>query len=258
MDGIPAMPNLRVVWIDPMKDTLIEDIKNKDAYIHSVSNFWSVMLMELGIEMAPLQTDVKEAIDAVFCSDPDIFKPGVNPKEEGARMLTIKDLSPRQYFVTPQKQFSDLWIADLSPSQKHVREEMGITLSNARGKKNQHHGLMLFEPQGGIVSESSDVLEVATAFRRIKVSGGADTIGQFSATLKSARDVLRDRKSKATRIWILCDVRPLLDPRRSEADQYPALIQDILNDGHSITFIRCYPSLRTQDFLPPQVTVIDL
>lgn len=252
MEGIPDMPNCRVIWFDPTGDVESSD----DAYKAEVANFWNCMLNEVSIPMAPVQSNAITVVDMAFKKDFEFLSLDFNASEQGARMVTLEELRTHQILSNPAEAFTHLWVADLSPSQSSVREAMARRLSDARGVKGQYHGLYVFESGNGtLYGENSDVLELAAAFRQVNPNGGADYLGSFCATLKKVRDELRLRRARNCSISILSDVAPKVDSSLPESDQYLAILQEILGDGHSVTFVKTNRMLDVSGFIPREIKI---
>ncbi len=252
MEGVPDMPGCRVVWLDPTGDKETGD----DAFKSEVANFWSCMFGEVSMEMAPVQSSVSTAVAMAIGEGLEVLSPALRASETEVKMLTLAQMRPDYEPRKKSPGFSDVWLADLSGSQSKVREAMARRLADARGVAGEYHGLFVFESGGGgLYSENADVLEIAAAFRQAEPNGGADTPGAFSATLKNLRDELRERRRRESRVWILSDVPPSPDDSVPDSERYPAVLADLLSDGHEVTFLRTNRSLDAKAFLPRELKI---
>ncbi len=105
-----------------------------------------------------------------------------------------------------------------------------------------------------LFDEGDDPSVIAKALRSVELSNGNDRPECLEAALHEIQEELRRRKVEKTNITIFTDAPPHEPHESPEAYDYRALFRKLLMAGHSITVVRCSPSLETE-WIPSGVTI---
>lgn len=127
---------------------------------------------------------------------------------------------------------------------------------------SEWYGMWLYSdhedsPATELFREGNDPASMAKALREIKLTGGGDIPESLEDAL---HDVLRElihREVANANITIFTDAPAHLPAECPHAYDYRADIQKLLQAGHTITLVKCHPSLKT-DWLPKGVNVREL
>ncbi len=266
--GVPSnagtLAELKVIWWNPVAKQ-----SGPLSYRKLIESWWVRYLSGLEIAMTSIQEDKLPFLQNFYSTSLIELTPSYEKGGSEVTIVTLEELikdaqeqalHTSRILVRKQLQaFSIIWLVDCSGSQASALETIARRISEERGISNQYMGLILFDSgKAALYSESANALEIASAFRQAPSLGGMDLRGSFGAGLKISQELITQRQSRHVTLRIVSDVAPALEENRPIALQYPTLLEQLINSGHRIEFVRCDKSLDTSTFLPAGTQVSDL
>jgi hypothetical protein len=180
-------------------------------------------------------------------------------QEVDQAIVTAKDPSAiSNEFLPPAKRsLSSLWICDTSLSNRAAMQKTGNRIAALTQQPNLNYALICFGRKPGsdallnayIQCIDDDPQVMAQNFWNAP-EGGMDIPGGLYSALRVARDHLRSVRSEPCEITVMSDVSPKEIPGASESLSYKAMVNDLIQDGHRLIFVKSTKDQNT-DWIEP-------